>query len=123
MGALFHNARVALLLRQLLINISHPQPPTPITTDNSTAHHFIYDNINQKRSKSWDMRFYWLRDCQNQKQFLIKWAAGKSNLADYFTKHHPIIHHKTVRPLYKLDGEPNPSTLTNSCQLLSARVC
>ena len=94
-----------------MISIGHPQPPTQITTDNSTAHHFVYDNIHQKRSKSWDMRFYWLRDRTNQKQFLIKWAAGKTNRADYFTKHHTISHHKTMRPVYNLDGEsptPNP---------------
>ena len=108
-GALFHNARTALPIQQLLIAIGHPQPPTPITTDNSTAHHFVYDNIHQKRSKSWDMRFYWLRDRTNQKQFLIKWAAGKSNLADYFTKHHPIKHHRTMQPTYNLDADtPTP---------------
>ena len=54
------------------------------------------------------MRFYWLRDRSTQKQFLITWAAGKTNLADYYTKHHPIIHHKKMRPIYNLDGEPNP---------------
>ena len=110
-GALYHNARVTLPLKQLLEQIRHPQPPISITTDNSTAHHFVYDNIHQKRSKSWDMRFYWLRDRVNQKQFVIKWAPGKTNLADYFTKHHPIKHHQQVRPTYNLDGEnptPNP---------------
>ena len=66
-GALFHNARIALPLKQLLETIGHPQNPTSITTDNSTAHHFVYDNIHQKRSKSWDMRFYWLRDRINQR--------------------------------------------------------
>ena len=45
-GALFHNARVALPIKQLLEAIGHPQPPTSITTDNSTAHKFVYDNIN-----------------------------------------------------------------------------
>ena len=46
-GALFHNARIALPLKQLLETIGHPQNPTSITTDNSTAHHFVYDNIHQ----------------------------------------------------------------------------
>ena len=40
-GALFHNAWVALPIRQLLSAIGHPQPPTQITTDNSTAHYFV----------------------------------------------------------------------------------
>ena len=65
-GDLFHNARAALPIKQLLKAIGHPQKTTSITTDNSTAHHFVYDNIHQKRSKSWDMKFYWLRDRVNQ---------------------------------------------------------
>ena len=105
---MFHNARAAIPIRQLLIQLGHEQPPTSLVTDNSTAKNFIYDNIHQKRSKSWDMRFYWLRDRKLQKQFLITWEPGKSNLADYFTKHHPIIHHKKMRSTYNLDGEPNP---------------
>ena len=54
------------------------------------------------------MRFYWLRDRTNQKQFLITWAAGKSNLADYFTKHHPVTLHKSMRKTYNFDAE-NPT--------------
>jgi hypothetical protein len=36
-----------------------------------------------------DMRFHWLRDRQCQEQFRIYWRPGKSNYADYWTKHHP----------------------------------
>ena len=34
--------------------------------------------------------------------------TGKTNLAAYYTKNHPILHHKKMRPTYNLDGEPNP---------------
>ena len=107
-GALFHNARQAIPICHLLVHIGHPQPPTTIITDNSTAQSFIYDNIHQKRSKYWDMRYYWLRDRTTQKQFVIKWAPGKSSKVDYYTKHHPIKHHKQIRSTYMLDGDPNP---------------
>ena len=80
-GALYHNVRVALPIKQLLEAIGHPQKTTSITTDNSTAHHFVYDNIHQKRSKSWDMRFYWLQDRVNQKQFVMNHLAGKIFIA------------------------------------------
>jgi hypothetical protein len=43
------------------------------------------------------MRFHWLRDQEAQGQFRIYWWPGKSNLADYFTKHHPPAHHVNVR--------------------------
>ena len=98
----------------MLEAIGHSQNSTIITTDNSTAHSFVYDNIHQKRSKSWDMRFYWLRDRMNQKQFIIKWAAGKSNKADYYTKHHPIKKHTELRPMYNFDGDTPPLTQDQS---------
>ena len=75
----------------------HPQPPTPIKTDNSTANGFIHDNIHQRRSKSWDMRYYWLRENQTKNQFTFFWASGKDNHADYTTKHHATKHHIEVR--------------------------
>ena len=28
-----------------------------------------------------------------QQQFKIQWEPGSTNLADYFTKHHPTWHH------------------------------
>ena len=68
-GGIFHNAQVAIPIRTLLRKLNHPQPPTLIKTDNATACGFIHDNIHQKRSKSWDMRYYWLRDRLAQQQF------------------------------------------------------
>ena len=37
LGALFINAREAVHIRNILEEMGHPQPPTPIQTDNSTA--------------------------------------------------------------------------------------
>jgi hypothetical protein len=47
-----------------------------------------------------DMRFHWLRDCEAQDQLRIYWRSGKTNLADYFTKHHSPAHHISVRTQY-----------------------
>ena len=44
-GGIFHNVQITLPIRVLLEALNHPQPPTPIKTDNSTAHGFVYDNI------------------------------------------------------------------------------
>ena len=43
------------------------------------------------------MRFYWLKDCIEQKQFNVYWKPGNQTLADYITKHHPPTHHKIMR--------------------------
>ena len=100
LGALFHNAKEACPIRTSLEELGHPQPPTPIQTDNSTAHGIANDTVKQKRSKAIDMRFYWVRDRVRQKQFHIFWQKGSLSRADYFTKHHPASHHQTVRPFY-----------------------
>ena len=102
-SGIYHNATQAIILRRILESLGHPQPPTPIKTDNSTAAGFVYDNIHQKRSKSWDMRYYWLRDKMNQLLFNIFWDKGTNNEADYFTKHHPTIYHRNMRNRYVRD--------------------
>ena len=83
-----------------------PQPPdgTPFKMDNKVSHGFIHSNIKLKRSKSWDMRFHWLRDKANQKHFRYYWSPGILNNADYFTKHHPPNVHKKLRSTYILQG-------------------
>ncbi len=97
LGAIFINAKEAVYLRQLLTEMGHPQPRTPIQTDNLTAEGVINQKIQPKRTKAMDMRFHWLRNREAQGQFKIYWQPGKTNLADYFTKHHPPIHHVNVR--------------------------
>jgi hypothetical protein len=55
--------------------------------DNSMAEDVGNHKIQPKRTKAMDMRFHWLRDRESQKQLRIYWRPGKTNLADYFTKH------------------------------------
>ena len=102
-SAIFHNAQTAIPIRNLLESLGHPQPPTPIKTDNTTANGFVHSNINQKRSKSWDMRFHWLKDKTTQKYINVYWKKGSENDADYFTKHHRTSYHRAMRPRYVLD--------------------
>ena len=97
MGALYLNAKEAIYLRQILHEMGHTQTRTPICTDNTTAEGVIKNKIQPKRTKAMDMRFHWLRDREAQQQFKFIWRPGKTNLADYFTKHHPPAHHVNVR--------------------------
>jgi hypothetical protein len=77
--------------------MGHPQPKTPIQTNNTTAEGVINNKIQPKNTKTMDMQFHWLRDCKAQGQFKIYWRPDGTNLADYFTKHHPPAHHANVR--------------------------
>jgi hypothetical protein len=100
LAALYYNAREACTVRTILTEMGHPQPPTPIQTDNEVAVGLALDTVKQRRSKAIDMRFYWIRDRIQQGQFLVYWRPGSENDADYFSKHHPIQHHITMRPRF-----------------------
>ena len=49
------------------------------------------------------MNLHWLRDKEAQKYFKLYWEKGSSNGGDYFTKHHPTIHHRNLRQRYVRD--------------------
>ena len=105
-GALFLNGQEAIFLRNTLIELGHPQPPTPLQTDNTTAAGFANDTIKQKRSKAMDMRFDWIKCRVKQNHFRVHWRPGHENLADYHTKHHSPTHHRHMRPTFLL---PEPT--------------
>ena len=125
-AGVFHNSQEAVVLRTILDALGHPQPPTRIKTDNSTANSFVKNNIRQRRSKTWDMRWNWLRDELTKKQINVFWDRGDNNDADYYTKHHPPNHHKISRPKYILQGHNVSSASISSSlrfRLACARVC
>jgi hypothetical protein len=101
-GALFLNAQDAIPIRTALLEMGHPQPDTgtPLETDNSTADGILKAQVRLKRSKAFDMRYHWLKCRIRQRQFNLYWAPGKSNSADYFSKHHPPAHHRLMRSQY-----------------------
>ncbi|EJK50851.1 hypothetical protein THAOC_30042, partial [Thalassiosira oceanica] len=72
----------------ILTEMGHPQPPTPIQTDNATAEGVINSKVQPKRTKAMDMRFHWLRDRETLKQFRFYWRSGKLN---------PAAHHRNMR--------------------------
>ena len=120
-GGLYMNAREAVPMITTLEELGQPQPDngTPIRTDNSTADGIMNKTVKQKRSKSMDMRFWWLIDRVEQNQFRIFWAPGRINLADYFSKKHPASHHKKVRPIYINIKGASPSLIQGCDKILT----
>ena len=98
LAGLYINASQAVVIHVLLHEMGHKQPRTPIQTENSTALGVVTNNIQPRRTKSMDMRFYWLRCRDAQGQFRYYWRPGPTNRADYWTKHHPASHHIEKRP-------------------------
>ena len=68
------------------MDLGYPQLPTLLLIDNTVAIALANDTINKKRSKSMDMRFFWLRDRVKQQQFVVEHIPGQYNVADFFTK-------------------------------------
>ena len=101
-GGIYIGGKHACPMRAMLHELGHSQPKSgsPFTTDNLTAQGILNSKMRQKLSKSFDMRYWWMRDRINQNEFNLTWAPGKLNLADYFTKHHPPWHHRKMRYLY-----------------------
>lgn len=67
LGALYVSAKQAAPLHQTLGELSHPEPPKSIQTDNSMA----YGVVTNKAMKAMDMCFHWLHNCKQQQQFDI----------------------------------------------------
>ena len=67
------------------------------------------------------MRYYWARDHIKQAHFHVVWRPGTENCADYFTKHHPHIHHHHVRYQYLLDPALKQTGLSRTH--IATRVC
>ncbi len=83
----FQVAPAAVHSRNILSELGYPQPPTLLRMDNTVAIVIATDTINTKRSKSIDMRFYWLRDrVRHAGQVKVTHIAGQWNIADHFTK-------------------------------------
>ena len=117
-AALFTNMKEGVIQRIALEEMQWPQPPTLITVDNSTAAGLVWDTIKANKSWAMDMRLHWIQDWAQQHQFLVTWAPGKLNKADYFTKLHAPIHHHRMWFVYL---HP-PSLPTNPAHLSLANL-
>jgi hypothetical protein len=120
-GGIYIGGKHACPMRAMLEELGHRQPTTgsPFDTDNNSAKGILNEKMRQKLSKSFDLRYWWMKDCIHQGQFDLNWSPGKFDLADYFTKHHPPWHHRKMRYKY-LQKVNSMQSLQNT---VSARGC
>jgi hypothetical protein len=97
LAGLYIMAHKAVYIRIILEELGHKQPPTPLQTDNAMADAIINGKVQPKQTRAMDMRFHWLQDRECQQQFRIYWRPGKMNYTNYWTKHHPEMHHRNIR--------------------------
>ena len=74
--------------------------------------------VKQKATKSMDMRFYWLQNRVEQKQFKVFWAPGNINLADHQSKVQPTSVHRALGPIYLYEEGKSPTTLQGCDEIL-----
>jgi hypothetical protein len=104
LGALFMNNKEAKILRLVLGEMGHTQPPTPIHCDNKTAAGIATDTVKKHRSRSIEMRFFWVTDHVKRGSLMCSGTQVRRTLGigDYFSKHFVGQHHVAVRPWYTL---------------------
>lgn len=100
LGGLFVNCKEGKIIRLILEELGHPEPPTPVHCNNATAIGIANDTVKKHRSRSMEMRYFWITDQVDQKFFVVLWHPGQENLADYFTKHFAAKHNQELRPWY-----------------------
>ena len=122
LGALFHNCQDGIIFRQTLNDLGHPQPRTPVHCNNATAVGIANNTVKRQRSRSMEMRFFWIGDKKAQNIYGISWHPGQENLADYQSKHHAGAHHRNVRPWY-LHQENSPKYLPRAIAPSTLKGC
>jgi hypothetical protein len=122
LGALYHNCRTGIIFRLTLSDMGHPQPQTPVHCDNATAVGIANNTIKRQRSRSMEMRFFWIGDKIAQEMYNLQWHPGQENLADYQSKHHVGSHHTMVRPWY-LHTATSPRVLPRAARPSALKGC
>jgi hypothetical protein len=108
LGSLFLNTQETKIIRLILQEMGHTQPPTPIHCDNSTTVFISNSTVKRQRSRAMEMRYFWIVDQVRNKYYVhILWYPDRENLGNYVTKHHPPQHHQHVRPYYTTSPNPN----------------
>ena len=93
LGGLFFNMKDAAPIRAAPEEMGHPQPPTAIVVDNSTASGIANKTVKQRRSKAVDMRFCWgSKIAQSNDRDNSRCTGGKER------KIWPIILQSTIPP-------------------------
>ena len=122
LGALFLNAQEARIIRLILLELGHPQPPTPIHVDNTTTVGMLNSTIKRQRSRAMEMRYFWHLDQNNNKHFKVYYKLGAENIGDHPSKAHARAIHTHVRPYY-LHTNISPRTLLRAHKPSSRQGC
>ena len=83
-----------------LIALDHKQPATTLKTEISTTELFVNLGMRPKRSKTWVMKWHWLRENEVLDQLRVYFYRETRNNVNYFTNNHPPIHLRQIQTQY-----------------------
>jgi hypothetical protein len=100
LGALYVNTHEAIPMQQVFKETGHKQPPTPIQTNNSTAHGMVTNNIQPGCTKAMNMRFLWLNCRDSQGQFRYYRRPGPDNQGNFWSNFIVLLITSRCVPLF-----------------------
>ena len=118
LGAAFQNAQKGAEFRNTLVELGYPQQTTTIFVDNTVAEGLATDTVKAKRSKSMDMRFFWIRDRVKKAQFWMRHLPGRWNISDFFTKPLPKEKFEQFLPFIVVEVDANAQKSTTRTVVL-----
>ena len=83
LGALFKNAKEGRIIRLTLKDLDHPQPPTPMHCDNTTAAGIANGSVKRQHSRAMEMQYFYIYDQVKNGEFDVILNPGKENMGDY----------------------------------------
>jgi hypothetical protein len=76
LGALFLNMQQTKIIRPILSELGHPQPPTPIHCNNATAVGITNNTVKKQHSGAMEMRYFWVCDQVKHGHITVVWYPG-----------------------------------------------
>ena len=98
LGSLSLNKKESCIMQLTLAKLVHTYPPTPINCYNSTVAGIANVNVKKKRSRSMELRYFYVCDQVNHGFVDVLWHPCQENLGYYTRKHQDTPHNKLVRP-------------------------
>ena len=100
--ALSEAARLAVFLKNVLIELQAQQPSAPIHLfeDNQSAIHISNNPENTSRVRHLDIRYHFVRQCIEEGKIKLQYIPTQCQLADSFTKSLHRILFERFRNIY-----------------------
>lgn len=96
----------AIWLQLLLKELGIPQNSTELKCDNQAAIALVRNPVCHQRTKHMDVRFFFIREAEEDKKIKITYISSNDQLADIFTKSLPNSSFSKLREMLNVTKIP-----------------